>query len=73
MRYKNKVSELVSNSTNILQLIKRGLEGNKLTAQEVVDKINQTLATLEDVSNENFPDDQETEMQKKTNSYCFEK
>ena len=51
MRYKNKVTEYVSNITNMLQLIKRGLQGNKITAAEVVANLNSILATLDDVSN----------------------
>ena len=51
MRYKTLVSNKLETITNMVNIIKSGLENRKMTAEEVVAKSNQILELLENVTN----------------------
>lgn len=51
MRYKTLVSNKLDTITNMVNIIKNGLENRKMTAEEVVIKTNQILELLESVTN----------------------
>jgi len=51
MRYKTLVSNKLETITNMVNIVKNGLENRKMTAEEVVAKSNQILELLENVTN----------------------
>lgn len=51
MRYKTMVSNKIETITNMVNIIKNGLENRKMTAEEVVYKAGQILELLENVTN----------------------
>lgn len=51
MRYKTLVAGKLDNINNMLSIIKRGLENRTITAKDVVEKVKQVKATVEDTIN----------------------
>jgi len=51
MRYKTMVSNKLETITNMVNIIKNGLDSRKMTAEEVVYKTGQILELLENVTN----------------------
>jgi len=51
MRYKTMVSNKLETLTNMVNIIKNGLENRKMTAEEVVAKAGQILELLDNVTN----------------------
>jgi len=51
MRYKTMVSNKLETLTNMVNIVKNGLENRKMTAEEVVAKAGQILELLDNVTN----------------------